>query len=110
MSCRLSHLSPLKVVRTETLRGLERLRGSVDILLCNPPYVATEDGEAGHTGLQAAWAGGRDGTDVTREVVNSLDLLLTEAGAAYIVLEQCNNPPRVMEDVRQVMRLLTASH
>ena len=90
----------VEVVRTETVRSLERLKASVDILVCNPPYVATETTETGQTDLQAAWAGGTDGMNVTREVIDSLDGLLTESGVAYIVLEQCNKPASVCQYVR----------
>ena len=82
------------------MRSLERLGSSVDILLCNPPYVATQDQETGQTGLQAAWAGGKDGMNVTRDVIDGLGDLLTESGVAYIVLEQCNKPASVSQYVR----------
>ena len=87
-------------VRTETVKCLEeRLHHSVDILLCNPPYVATEAEETGGKGLTAAWAGGKDGMKVTREVLDSLEELLSLNGAAYIVLEQCNQPASVRQYV-----------
>ena len=90
----------LEVVRTETVKCLEeRLHHTVDILLCNPPYVATETEETGGKGLTAAWAGGTDGMKVTREVLDSLEELLSPSGAAYIVLEQCNQPASVRQYV-----------
>ena len=90
----------VEVVRTETLQGLEeRLHHSVDLLLCNPPYVATEAAETGGKGLAAAWAGGKEGLKVTRDVIDSLEQLLSPKGAAYIVLEQCNQPASVRQYV-----------
>ena len=90
----------VEVVRTETVQGLaERLHHSVDLLLCNPPYVATEEEEKGGRGLTAAWAGGREGLGVTRQVIDSLELLLSQTGAAYLVLEQCNQPASVRQYV-----------
>ena len=86
----------VEVVRTETVQCLEeRLHHSVDILLCNPPYVATETEETGGKGLSAAWAGGKEGMKVTSQVIESLDQLLSQSGVAYIVVEQCNQPVSV---------------
>ena len=56
----------MQVVQCDVLSGLEaRLCGQVDLLVCNPPYVATEDAEVGGCGLSAAWAGGHAGLAVT---------------------------------------------
>ena len=38
----------------------------VDLLVCNPPYVSTEEAELGGTGISAAWAGGQAGLTITR--------------------------------------------
>ena len=39
--------------------------GAIDIIIFNPPYVATEDTELADAqtkkGIEAAWAGGKDG-------------------------------------------------
>ncbi len=54
------------MVQADVLSGLEtRLRGRVDLLVCNPPYVATEAAEVGAHDLSAAWAGGPKGLAVT---------------------------------------------
>jgi len=91
----------LEVLNTTTLTHLsERLKSSVDILLCNPPYVATEQSEAGHGDISAAWAGGDLGMNVTKEVIDSLTNVLSESGVAYIILEQCNKPEKVLEYIR----------
>ena len=90
----------MEVVRTETVQGLaERLHHSVDLLLCNPPYVATEMEETGGKGLTAAWAGGEEGLTVTRQVIDSLEQLLSPRGVAYIVVEQCNKPATLSQYV-----------
>ena len=90
----------VEVVRTETVQGLaERLHHTVDLLLCNPPYVATETEETGGKGLAAAWAGGEEGLNVTRQVLDSLEQLLSPSGVAYIVVEQCNQPATLSQYV-----------
>ena len=56
----------MQVVQCDVMSGLEaRLCGQVDLLVCNPPYVATEDAEVGGRDLSAAWAGGQAGLAVT---------------------------------------------
>ena len=86
-----------------TLKHLsKRLKSSIDILVCNPPYVATENSEAGHADISAAWAGGDLGMNVTKEVIDALDSVLSNSGVAYIVLEQCNKPELVLEYIRNL--------
>ena len=85
----------LEVVRTSVLSCLS-LNGKVDLLLCNPPYVATDEQEVGGQGLSAAWAGGRRGLGVTQAVIEQLRDVLSPLGLAYIVVEQCNKPDEVL--------------
>ena len=90
--------SGLEVVRTSVLSSLS-LRGKVDLLLCNPPYVATDEEEVGGQGLSAAWAGGQRGLGVTRALIEQLQDILSPLGLAYIVVEQCNKPDEVMTNI-----------
>ena len=84
----------LEVVRTSVLSCLS-LKGKVDLLLCNPPYVATDEEEVGGQGLSAAWAGGHRGLGVTQAVIEQLTDVLSPLGLAYVVVEQCNKPDEV---------------
>jgi len=93
--------SNLDVVRTSVLSCLS-LRGKVDLLLCNPPYVATDEEEVGGLGITAAWAGGHRGLGVTKAVVDQLGDVLSPSGLAFIVLEQCNKPDQVVKDVEDM--------
>lgn len=85
----------LEVVRTSVLSCLS-LKGKVDLLLCNPPYVATDEEEVGGQGLSAAWAGGYRGLGVTHAVIDQLVDVLSPSGLAFIVVEQCNQPDEVV--------------
>ena len=90
-------------MHTRTLDNLySRLTATVDILLCNPPYVATSESEAGNHDITAAWAGGFQGMNVTKEVIDSLTIVLSTTGVAYIVLEQCNQPKKVVEYIQRI--------
>ena len=93
----------IEVINTRTLQCLqERFGGCVDVLICNPPYVATEDRETGSRDIVAAWAGGCDGLEVTKEVIGLLDSVLSSTGVAYIVLEKCNKPTEVKKYVERI--------
>ena len=87
----------LTVVRTNGIDGLSPFlkRVKVDIVLCNPPYVATVDEEADKFDLSAAWAGGDRGMNLTSRVLELLPEILSEVGAGYMVVEQCNKPKEV---------------
>jgi len=89
----------IEVVQSDLLQGLDALKSKVDLVLCNPPYVATSNEEYGDSldskNVKAAWAGGDDGRNMTDQLIAQLPNLLTPNGAAYIVLEQCNKPESV---------------
>jgi len=92
----------LQVVRTDFLTCLsDQIKGKVDLLVCNPPYVATDINELGSQGIAASWAGGNHGLDLTRRVVEKLNELLSCNGVSYLVLEQCNKPEQFVEEIRQ---------
>ena len=76
-----------------------RLEARVDVVLCNPPYVATEDVEAESRDLAAAWAGGiGQGRNIVNRLLSLLPTLLTpDKGRCYLLLEQCNQPEEVID-------------
>ena len=88
----------LEVARTSILSCLS-LKGKVDLILCNPPYVATDEEEVGGQGLSAAWAGGHRGLGVTQAVIEQLTDVLSPLGLAYVVVEQCNKPDEVVTNL-----------
>jgi len=53
--------------------GLE-LKGKVDILLFNPPYVPTPSEEIKGNGIEASWAGGVDGREVIDRFLPLIDV------------------------------------
>lgn len=78
----------------------DRLAGSVDLLLFNPPYVATPDEELGNScSLQAAWAGGANGTEVITRFIDQANHLLSPHGQFLLVLEKVNQPHQLLNKI-----------
>lgn len=65
-----------------------------DVLVFNPPYVTTPPEEVGGDGIEASWAGGKDG----RQVIDRLLPLLT-ADLVYLLLSSENRPQEVADDL-----------
>ena len=93
----------MDVIQTDVTQGLQTFlsRKKVDLIICNPPYVATPESEytdsLSERGVTAAWAGGARGRSLTDQLIGLLPGLLSPSGAAYIVLEQCNGFEAVAE-------------
>ncbi|KAM4601866.1 methyltransferase N6AMT1 [Polymixia lowei] len=75
---------------------LPRLFGKVDILLFNPPYVVTPSEEVGSNGIEAAWAGGRRGREVTDRFIPVVTQLLSNKGLFYLITIAENNPDEII--------------
>ena len=94
---------------------------SVDILVCNPPYVPTETlpnednlddfadredfasdeaFERDSRLLALAYAGGADGMEITNRLLDQLPEALSDRGVAYILLCAQNRPEAVKERIR----------
>jgi len=88
----------IDIIKMNFLQWFPIKNNCVDLLVCNPPYVATVSDEIGHDGIQASWAGGDLGRNLTDQLIKTLPKILSNpGGCAYIVLEQCNHPESVLE-------------
>uniref|UniRef100_F6YDD7 Methyltransferase HEMK2 n=2 Tax=Equus TaxID=9789 RepID=F6YDD7_HORSE len=88
--CNSVHIQP---VITDLVKGLlPRLKGNVDLLVFNPPYVVTPPEEVGSHGIEAAWAGGRNGREVMDRFFPLVPDLLSPRGLFYLVTIKENNP------------------
>jgi release factor glutamine methyltransferase len=88
------------------------IAGRFDLVLCNPPYVATPDiaalmpEVAGHEPLSAL-DGGRDGLDAYRSLIPTLPTLLRRDGVAVLELGQ-GQDAAVAEQARHADLAVTA--
>ncbi|XP_074839556.1 methyltransferase HEMK2 isoform X1 [Carettochelys insculpta] len=93
------HLHP---VITDLVTGLlPRLNGKVDLLLFNPPYVVTPSEEVESHGIEAAWAGGKNGREVMDRLFPLVSDLLSTRGLFYLVTIQENNPDEILEAMKK---------
>ncbi|KYO22740.1 methyltransferase N6AMT1 [Alligator mississippiensis] len=93
------HIQP---IITDLVTGLvPRLNGQVDVLLFNPPYVVTPPEEAESHGIEAAWAGGKNGREVMDRLFPLVADLLSTGGLFYLVTIKENNPDEILEIMKQ---------
>lgn len=87
-------------------------KGTVDVLIFNPPYVPTEslptppiDEESGEWErdshlLALSYAGGIDGMETTDRLLEELPHILSDRGVAYILLCAQNKPEAVVSSIK----------
>ncbi|XP_025933391.1 hemK methyltransferase family member 2 [Apteryx rowi] len=93
------HLQP---IITDLVKGLSpRLNGKVDLLLFNPPYVVTPSEEVESHGIEASWAGGKNGREVMDRVFPLVADLLSTGGLFYLVTIKENNPDEILETMKK---------
>ncbi|CAN0186844.1 unnamed protein product, partial [Laminaria digitata] len=80
------------------MRG--RLKGLVDVLLFNPPYVPTPPEEVGSKDIAAAWAGGLRGREVIDRLLPAVKELLSPRGCFYMVAVEDNDPAQMVQVMR----------
>ncbi|KAG7503780.1 hemK methyltransferase family member 2 [Solea senegalensis] len=96
-SCNRVSLQPVVTDLVECL--LPQLRGKVDVLLFNPPYVVTPSEEVGSRGIEAAWAGGKRGREVTDRFLPLVSQLLSADGLFYLIAVAENDPEEIIRSL-----------
>ncbi|CDO96193.1 unnamed protein product [Kluyveromyces dobzhanskii CBS 2104] len=102
--CKTKRFDVLQTDLTSAIR-----KNEVDLLVFNPPYVPAEsvpyvpvskDAVHDDEWLFLALDGGDDGMVVTRRLLDTLDLILSENGVAYILFCARNNPETVSSHMK----------
>ncbi|XP_020512572.1 methyltransferase N6AMT1 isoform X1 [Labrus bergylta] len=120
-SCNNVSLQPVLTSLVDSL--LPRLGGKVDVLLFNPPYVVTPSEEViqlstafylllmrivkdivpffqvGSRGIEAAWAGGKRGREVTDRFLPLVAQLLSSEGLFYLITIAENDPEEIIHSL-----------
>lgn len=72
-------------------------RGQIDVILFNPPYVATEYEEVLDDRLVfKTWAGGKHGRQVMEQVFSIIPEILSDVGLFYLVVIKENDPEYIL--------------
>ncbi|WFC98052.1 peptide chain release factor N(5)-glutamine methyltransferase [Malassezia yamatoensis] len=99
-------------VITSTLEGM-RVKGAVDLLLFNPPYVVTSDEEEiaaqQHASIEGSWAGGIYGTRLLQQMIDDglievriylKQETLHSQGRFYLVAIKQNDPEGLVRQLQ----------
>jgi HemK-related putative methylase len=90
---KLSHKNraEIELVQCDLTKGIH---APFDIILFNPPYVATSEEEIQYRSnwISKSWAGGIDGTSVFSFFLKDLPRVLSIPGVCYVVLISENQP------------------
>ncbi|KAJ2504579.1 HemK methyltransferase member 2 [Coemansia sp. RSA 2052] len=91
--------SAFEQCRTRFVQALDgRLRGNIDVLVFNPPYVVTPSTEVDSTIEAAAWAGGVLGREVLDLLIPQVPALLSPGGRFYLVVIEQNKPDEIIAE------------
>lgn len=77
-----------------------RETGLVDIVICNPPYVPTDEDEMQGCGISVSWAGGKRGREVIDVLMPKVARILVDEGLFYLVCIAENDPEEVLKQGR----------
>lgn len=75
---------------------LPEYENKIDVFIFNPPYVPTPDDEVGSSGIEASWAGGKNGRVVFDRAMPEIARLLSYPhGVGYVVAVDDNYPEEI---------------
>ncbi len=77
-----------------------RQTGFADVVICNPPYVPTDEEEMQGCGISVSWAGGKRGREVIDVLMPRVAQILSDGGLFYLVCIAENDPDEVLENGR----------
>ncbi len=93
-ACRTARMQGVEVIRTDLASGICH---RFDVILFNPPYLPTSDGERMDDWLEYALDGGEDGRDAIRGFAEILAGIITPFGRALLLISECTGIDEVRE-------------
>lgn len=98
-ACRQAREMGVPVVRSDLLSAFQD--NTVDILVCNPPYLPTPEGEEWDDWMEHALSGGVDGQRIVNRVIADAPRVLSQDGRVYLLVSSLTDPEAVAETARQ---------
>jgi release factor glutamine methyltransferase len=83
-ACEAARANGVESVRANLLDPIAA--ASVDVVLCNPPYLPTPPGREWDDPLEYALSGGEDGRRVVRPFLRDVGRVLRQGGRAYLLV------------------------
>lgn len=83
-ACRQAQKLGLPVIRGNLLDPITA--NSVDVVVCNPPYLPRDPGPERDDWLATAVVGGETGREVVTTLIDDLDRVLRQSGSAFVLL------------------------
>ncbi|SBS87906.1 methyltransferase-like protein, putative [Plasmodium ovale] len=88
-------IANVEIINADLFNNIRKC-GQFDLIIFNPPYVATEQGEMNRTDIVASYAGGEHGREVILKFLLSVYDYVSDNGVIYILLEKNNMPHETM--------------
>jgi release factor glutamine methyltransferase len=93
-ACRTARTQGVEVIRTDLASGICH---RFDVILFNPPYLPTSEGERMDDWLEYALDGGEDGRDAIRRFAEILPGIIAPIGRALLLISECTGIDEVRE-------------
>jgi len=97
-ACRNARLNGVTVVRADLFSGI---CGRFDLVIFNPPYLPTSEGERVEGWLNKAFDGGPDGRLVIDAYIERLPFMLSPGGRALVVISTLTDVDAVARRFRE---------
>ncbi len=95
IACENARINGVSVVRTDLFRGI---CGRFDLIVFNPPYLPTADGERLKSWLNRAFDGGPTGRDEIVRFLRDVDAILAPRGRVLMVISTLTG----VEDIKKM--------
>ena len=96
--CTAALFKKFNLPRAEVLRAsmTQCFLMEADIIVCNPPYVPTDEEEMQGCGISVSWAGGKQGREVIDMMLPEVAKMLAPGGFFYLVCIAENDPSDIL--------------